>query len=225
MFDSFSKKVLITTVALGALTLGSQASYAADPVSVESGFRPYISVFAGASFMNDVNTVSSGSSPYTARFNTGYIIGGAVGAKWNDMLRTELELSHSSVGARDFSYSGGAFSPASGNLNATYLLANVWLDVPTHSQITPYIGGGIGYGWANANLTFNGNPGYTNGTGGLAWQLGAGVKYSINEHLDFDLGYRYKALDNINFVNAGGTSYFGGNLRSHNIQLGLTYNF
>lgn len=225
MFDLFSKKALISSVALAGLTLGSQASFAADPVASEMGFRPYISVFAGASLMNDVNTVSSSGSPYTARFNTGYIIGGVVGAKWNDMLRTELELSHSNVGARDYSYNGGAFSPASGSLGATYLLANVWLDIPTHSQLTPYIGGGIGYGWANADLKFGKSPGYTNGNGGLAWQLGAGVKYSINEHLDVDLGYRYKALDNIDFVNAGGTSYYGANLRSHNIQLGLTYNF
>lgn len=211
--------------AFGLVSASAMAADVAAPA--DTGFKPYVSVFVGASFLNDVNTVSSHSIPYTARFNMGYILGGAAGVKWNDLLRTEIEFSHNSFGAKDYSSNGKAFIGASGPMSATYLLGNVWLDLPTHSQFTPYIGGGVGYGWANADLTFT-EPkyGYQNGSGNLVWQLGAGVKFSVRDHLDIDLGYRYKALDNINFSNnTSGYTYTGGNLRSHNIELGLTYNF
>ena len=68
--------------------------------------------------------------------------------------------------------------------------------------------------------------GYGSGGSGLAYQLGAGVKFAVSDHVDIDLGYRFKGLSNINFPDRDRHgNYNGATLNSHNIQLGVTYRF
>lgn len=219
-------------VSIAAMELGAQSAVAADmsPPPAGPSYQPYISLFAGASFLNNVDTVfSSSGTPYTVKTNMGYLIGGAVGVDWNNMIRTEIELSHSAWTANSYNASGGAFVPASGNISATYLLGNVWLDIQTQSAFTPYVGGGVGVGWANADVSFNGGTGgYGSGvSSALAYQLGAGVKFAISDQLDLDVGYRYKGLGNIDFNDRSGSGFLfnGARLNSHNVQIGLTYRF
>jgi opacity protein-like surface antigen len=211
---------LLACVSLTAVTLSSQMAAAED-------FKPYVSLFGGASFLNPVNTASTYA--YSVKTNTGYLIGGAVGLKWNDMLRTELELSHGSNNANSFKFNGGAFDPASGPISATYMLGNVWLDIPTQTAFTPYIGGGLGVGWATADVSFNGNIfGYgPNKSGGaLAYQVGAGVKFNVSQNIDLDIGYRFKGLGKTDFYDLDGFGFYKqATLNTHNIQVGLTFNF
>ena len=75
------------------------------------------------------------------------------------------------------------------------ILLNAYYDFDTASAFTPYIGAGIGYGKtkiANANgdnygwfrkNTFS----HTN----IAWQIGAGIAYALNDNVSVDVGYRY----------------------------------
>jgi opacity protein-like surface antigen len=214
---------LLSGIALSMLALAAVPAQA-DDITV----KPYVSVFGGASFLNSVDTGGAPGSFYDVKTNTGYLIGGAVGLKWNDLLRTELELSHGSNNANSYAVNGGAFLPASGPISATYLLGNVWLDIPTQSSFTPYIGGGLGVGWATADVFFQGSPAYgPNASGGaFAYQVGGGVKYTLSPKIDLDIGYRYKSLGKTDFTNrflAG--LYSGAILTSHNVQVGLTFNF
>ena len=225
------KFIVLAASSLSALTLAAAAGLAADAtVAPVSGYMPYVSIFGGASFLNNVNTVSSGAAPYSVKTDTGYLIGGAIGLKWNEMLRTEIELSHMSNNANSYNKNGAPFSPASGPIRQTYLLGNVWLDIPTGSSFTPYAGGGLGVGFADADVTFNGGiAGYGSRTSGasFAYQLGGGIKFSLSEKIDLDLGYRYKGMTNVNFTDNQSNNYEfnGANLNSHNVQLGLTFNF
>ena len=222
---TFSKGIF-ASIAFAALALASPQAGAAD-IDPVTGYPIYISIFGGASFLNDVKTDFYGDQ-YTVKTKAGFLIGGAVGVKWNDIIRTEIELSHSRVQAKSYnSYAGGSFDPASGPIKATYLLGNIWADLNTGSAFTPYVGGGLGFGWASGDTSFNGNNfGYGPGESGLAYQLGAGVKYDMSENISLDLGYRFKGLNDIDFDdNDGGGVYTSGDLRSHNVQLGLTYSF
>ena len=229
MTEIFKKSAILAAVSMVAISLVSASATAADvAASADTGFKPYVSVFAGASFLNDVNTIYDfDSTPYTVKTNAGYLLGGAVGVKWNDLLRTEVELSHNRWNANSFNDSGGSFAPASGPISTTYLLGNIWLDIPTQSAFTPYVGGGLGVGWAWADVSFDGNTyGYGSGGSAMAYQLGAGVKFAVNDQFDIDLGYRFKALSSVNFPDRDGSgNYNGATLNSHNIQLGLTYHF
>ena len=221
---------MLAAVSLSSMTLSAATGLAADAgVAPDSGYRPYVSVFGGASFLNDVNTVSSGGDNYSVKTDTGYLIGGAIGLKWNEILRTEIELSHMSNNANSYHYNGNPFSPASGPIRQTYLLGNVWLDLPTGSSFTPYAGGGLGVGWADADVSFAGNRGYGASTSGtsFAYQVGGGIKFNFSENIDLDLGYRYKGMTNVNFNDNKGNNFEfnGANMNSHNVQLGLTFSF
>ena len=210
---------LITCVSLAAIALAAPAASAAE-------FKPYVSVFGGASLLNDLHISNFGGTNYTWSFNGGYILGGAVGVKWNDLLRTELELSHAVWSANHCTNTGdGCTGGASGNLQATYLLGNVWFDVPTNAMVTPYVGGGLGVGWANANVTPSSGSQLLGGNSGFAFQLGAGLKFAVSESVDIDLGYRFKDITNITFSDQNGNPWSPTNLVSHNFQLGVTLKF
>jgi opacity protein-like surface antigen len=209
---------LLTCVSFTAITLASASVSAADLASVSAGYKPYVSVFGGASLLNSFTV--GGINTYTLNPKVGYILGAAVGVKWNDVLRTELELSHS-VWAID--HATPTYDGASGNINATYLLGNVWADLPTQSAFTPYVGGGLGVGWANADVTIGGHEGLINGNSSLAFQIGAGVKFAASDKVDIDIGYRFKDLTNVVFTDRDNPVNFAPvALTSHNFQIGLT---
>jgi opacity protein-like surface antigen len=222
------KTTLLATVAAASMFLATSQANAADvDVPVADSMSMYVSVFAGASFPKDIKTVFSGT-PYSVDMKTGYLLGGAIGAQITDMVRGEVELSHSSWKAKSYVGSGGSPGTASGSTNATYLLANVWLDMQNSSAFTPYAGGGVGAAWVTGDVNLN-NSGFgpADGRGtNFAFQLGAGVKYAFTDQVSLDLGYRYKSIQNVDFKALDGQADLeNGDVNSHNIQLGLTYNF
>ncbi|WP_378944766.1 outer membrane protein [Mesorhizobium sp. ANAO-SY3R2] len=213
-------------------TLASSA-YAADVQAAE--VMPaqnlwYVSLFGGASFPQDVKT-DYFDGQFDLDLDTGFVIGATVGRRINDTFRVEGELSYARYKAGSATYSWGGYvyapDPASGDLSATYLLANVWADLAHFGQATVYAGGGIGAAYVTADTQFDGRPfGYGKGEWGFAGQLGAGVTYAVAQNIDLDFGYRFKAVSDIDFNdNFGGDPYTGGNLYSHNLQLGITAKF
>jgi opacity protein-like surface antigen len=215
-----SKTVLLASVALVAVAFISTSANAADAMApAKSAF--YVSVFGGASLLNDVSGVYNSTVNIVGRFNTGYLLGGAIGAHISDHFRAEVELSHSSWGLKDASIYGGPFMPASGTANATYLMGNLWYDFSNGSAFTPYVGGGLGAAWSN--LQVNAGPVSSTSTN-LAFQIGVGAKYAISDNIDLDIGYRFKDVQNVNWTEPSGT-LAGVGLVSHNIQAGITFNF
>ncbi len=217
-----SKFILLTSVALAAVAFTYSSASAADPIAPERS-PIYVSVFGGASFLNDVNGFSSGTS-LSVRTNLGYIFGGAIGAHLNDNFRAELELSHASWSVNSISSSGSPFSPAQGQLSATYILGNVWYDFKSESAFTPYIGGGLGVGLPNQDFTANGGVNSDTPVQ-LAFQLGVGAKYALSDKIDLDIGYRFKDIPNFTQKFTGFPDVTGNTFASHNVQIGLTFNF
>ena len=72
-------------------------------------------------------------------FDTGYILAGALGYKWQSGLRTELELGYRKSTVNDFSGAG-----ATGNQRVMGLMGNLLYDFGELGSINPYVGGGIG---------------------------------------------------------------------------------
>ena len=224
------KKSLLAATAIIALSLFAIEACAADvPETEEAGF--YVSLFGGASFLDDVDTEVSLTGyeyDYSVDTKTGYLLGGAIGMRvWNP-LRAEVELSYARWKAKSYEYEGSLTYDASGHLSATYLLGNLWIDIPTESALTPYVGGGAGVAWVDADTSFNGTAlGYGDGQAGFTFQLGAGVKFDLTDWVALDVGYRFKGVLDIDFEDAGGTpaDFKGGDLYSHNVQGGLVFRF
>ena len=219
------KSLLLAAVALSAMVLATQSSYAADPIAPDSGYRPYVSVFGGAALLaSDSHFYSTSSSQYGhMTHKVGYLLGGAIGVEWSNHLRTELELSHSEIANdRLFSSSSPNNFADTGKVSSTYLLGNVWYDIHNSSNFVPYLGGGLGVGWANVTTNF---ATFSQGAA-PAFQLGVGVKFNVNEHVAIDVGYRFKDIINLNPTSDDPAfSWDDKSLASHNFQIGLTYQF
>jgi hypothetical protein len=109
----------------------------AAPEASAGGYKPYVSVFGGGSFLTKDPHLAynSGSTVATTNLmmnNPGYIIGGAVGVDWGNQIRTELELSHARWSSDKLSYhnttdgssSHSGTAGVTSNMTATYLLGN-----------------------------------------------------------------------------------------------------
>jgi opacity protein-like surface antigen len=224
----------LTGVSAIALALGWSSAHAADaivdvPVAQDLW---YVTLFGGASFPNHVKTNYDVSTDYSVDFNTGFVIGGAVGRRINDVFRVEGELSYARYKAGSYkgTYNGVdvfASGDATGNLSATYLLANVWADVAHYGDAKLYVGGGIGAAYVTADTHFSGHDfGYGPGGWGFAGQVGAGVTYALTQNVDLDFGYRFKAITGVDLDdNDGGGTYADAKLYSHNVQVGVTLKF
>jgi opacity protein-like surface antigen len=235
MTNLFKKTGLLVGVSLSVLTLSAEAGFAADPVAPDSGYQPYVSVFGGASLGENVHTVFNPAPGYIqdTKMDVGYLVGAAVGLRWNDFLRSEIEVAYGSNSANHLESAAYGVpypnTPATGTIGAAYLLGNIWADWKNNSPLTPYAGGGVGVAFVkNSGVDFSGIYGFADSNQTrLAWQLGAGIKYDISDSMALDIGYRYLNVNNLYFVNTnlGAGGDFNGNMHTHIVRAGLTFNF
>jgi opacity protein-like surface antigen len=77
----------------------------------------------------------------------------------------------------------GGESPATdGSSTSWSTMANVWRDVPITDHLGVYAGGGVGAVGVHGSTGKSGSD--------LAWQVGGGVTYALNDRLTLDVGYR-----------------------------------
>jgi opacity protein-like surface antigen len=128
--------------------------------------------------------------------DSAFAVGGGVGYKFGDYLRTDLRVDW----AGDYSIGGGA------DLGISSVLGNVYLDFDNSSLITPYVGAGIGYGWTSVS------PGSDDS--GVAYALMAGASVDLSQSLELDVGYRFRDV-----------SVSGKDPYEHQILTGLRFKF
>jgi opacity protein-like surface antigen len=246
------RKLLLGAVASTALCLGAMQVSAADiiePVPEPMGWSWYISVFGGWSHPLDEDLSFEYSTTFSGDVDldpdNGFMAGIALGAHINEWLRGEVEISgawHDVSGEVAFGPNG---SPASttydidGDESALFVLANLWVDIPVGDVFRPYVGGGIGFGLLNLDFDFEDTLGadykvVDDDDWGFAYQLGAGIAFNFATNMAFDIGYRYKVINNAEFdVDDGICALCDASLwdgddkdyRSHNIIAGIRIGF
>lgn len=201
-----------------ALGEGSQILHAGgdDPSDL------YVSLFAGGAATETI--WNYGDYAYSIDHKTGFTIGGAVGTHLAPGLRTELELSYVRSKLDSYSTSDGTSNPAGGHLEQGFLLANIWKDFEL-GMLTPYIGGGLGFGAAHFDNADAGGFDLSDDTGvGLAGQFGFGARMAVSDNLSVDMGYRFKSIVDASII--GGNDWTdNSDVSTHNhiVQLGLNY--
>ena len=192
------KNFMTTTAVLAAMTAATTAN------AQGMGGDFYASVFGGYS-LGDVTTegeLSGYNFDVTAEGESGYILGLTVGTTVAPNIRAEAEVSYAAyaVDTLAISYSGGGYdidaSEADVSTTATYLLANVWYDIPNvagGSGIAPYVGGGVGYGVLTGKVDDGGEVDLFDDAGGIAFQIGAGIQVPVGAGM-IDVGYRFKGV-------------------------------
>ena len=221
------KNLLSTTALLAAITAGDAVS------AQEMAGDWYGSVFGGYSTSSDLETSYTyvGEYTYTAIVtqgtDPGYILGVTVGTSVAPNLRVEAELSYAKYVIGDFnvsaSYGGDTSSyggTSEGEESTTYLLANVWLDLPNMgggALAVPYIGGGLG----GAKVRIVDGVDQTDTV--IAYQIGAGLQFPLGAGM-IDVGYRFKGTGKTEFTIFGDTTEWD-EVYSNNLQVGYVMKF
>ncbi|MDO9083341.1 MAG: outer membrane beta-barrel protein [Humidesulfovibrio sp.] len=167
---------------------------------------------------------------------SGYTIGGAIGYNFAGMglpVRAEAEyLYHNQFKySADNATSGGLTGTFNSKIDIHTVFANFYYDIKTSTAFTPYVGAGLGVAWINQKVTStfrNWAPGTSDGnydTTNFAWNVGAGVGYSLTDNIIIDLGYRYTSFGDAKNVEQGAISFQAKDLKSHEALLGLRYQF
>lgn len=187
----------------------------------------YVSLFGGGVFPIDTH-VSNEASNYLVSFKDGFTVGAAVGADIANKLRGEIELSYMNYNS-DNSDEGGDTEPAPGEVNLTFVMANVWRDFD-FGGFQPYAGLGVGVAVADVDIAMDDSDddNHINDTSlALAGQAGAGIRIPITDNITLDAGYRFKgALAVLTKGDVGDDGSHGSaTYYSHVGQIGLTWGF
>lgn len=187
----------VSAAVISAAILAAAPAFAADlvvdeaaPVDAAAPSSFYATFFAGGALPSSTvqvyeNNIMAGVAAEVS-YGAGYIVGGALGTTVLDNLRGEVEFSV--INSNIDEILGIDITDGVGSMSYN-LLANLWYDVDTGSALTPYLGGGAGFGWDV--ITVDGYDGEINSSGFL-YQLGAGVRFAATDNITLDLGYRYR---------------------------------
>jgi opacity protein-like surface antigen len=181
------------SAASGTLLL-ALASVPAFADGAASGSPWYGGFFAGAAWPSDY--------PPPLKTGTAFLIGGAVGMKFGDNLRAELEVSN--IG--DAAECVGKCIVNTVDIDVLSILGNAWWDIPIDGYVTPYVGAGIGY----AEISIDAGIGGEASDWDFVYQAGAGFRVEIAQNTMLDFGYRFRVLDDADYD-------------AHIGQIGLTF--
>jgi len=242
--------IIMTSLALVA-TLALGTAFAADKggiyVGVKGGYeyKDHTSSGLTDSAAAGVNQNATSWDKWTDK--SGYTIGGAIGYNFAGMglpVRAEAEyLYHDQFKYNANNATGNNAGPGTGvfsaKMNIHTLFANFYYDIKTGTAFTPYVGAGLGVAWIDQKVsglmpsTVAGGSSWaatddkSTTTTNFAWNVGAGVGYSMTDNIIVDLGYRYTDFgDGKKFSNAAGTLNFQvKDITAHEALVGLRYQF
>jgi opacity protein-like surface antigen len=197
--DGFAAWIVAPSIALSfALIFFAVSSAAADN-------DIYIQYSGGATYLPNQNLTAadaSGTDAFGNRFsghansNMGFNVGGAIGMRFYEYFRAELEYVYRENETDKMSIQGELPRDASGHIGLMTVMANGYIDYDLGLKVVPYIGVGIGWGYVDFDNKNHGLPEQVAVEGNdsvFAWSLMAGGSYPVNEVMDISLGYRYIA--------------------------------
>ena len=176
----------------------------------------YLEGGGGLSLIDDTNYTQFGA-PFSFEHKEGYIVSGAVGIQWQNV--------HAEIEGLAFQneynlLSGfGANVPLSGETIVVSALANVYYDFDFGSYWRPFVGGGVGYAkvWVS-DAGVSGVPLADDDERTLAYQLKAGISYSLGNHADLIIGYRYFHTGDLDFADVTGATFSSDGLVTHGVE-------
>lgn len=236
------KTLLLATVATvafamnasaGVLTPYVSAKLSAAKLDVNTSGR---SVYADAMVEKSLKNYDDSKRVWGTSFAAGVSYGLEGGA-----IRTELEWQRNT--AARLHYTDVIYAGADSEVEHTsktkikthaYML-NAYYDFDTCTKFTPYVGAGIGLAKTKiANMEYGGFRWFDKSTEkhtGIAWQIGAGIAYALNDNVSVDVGYRYIDYGKFDVTTSGGRwQGMGFDRTSHEttaneLYAGLRYSF
>jgi len=219
-----------------ALMLSGQA-LAGENLPYYAGIKFGTSVMTADDIENTTDVTNPAQVNEESESDTLGVLGVALGYNWKELsglpLRTEIEYMYRT----DFTYkSDPVFKNAAMptkvdiDLNVQTLLLSLYLDIPTGTALTPFVGGGVGWAFleSDGDATLRGagrQESQNNSETNLAWHLGGGVAYAISDRWTADLAYRYVDFGSMEWGNTSTLGLKTGEITAHEFILGLRYSF
>lgn len=186
----------------------------------------YARVTAGWSIAQDQD-FSTVNGNIDTELDAGYALTAALGHDYGN-LRGEIELSYRENEVDGHKLNGTAVSPSGGESSALALMANGYYDFDTQTQITPYVGAGIGFARVDVkDYSAAGNNDVADGDETVfAYQVIAGLEYPVSPRTSLTGEYRYFATTDVDIdTNLGGARGSDVTFDSHSILLGVKHSF
>ena len=231
------KTLLLATVATvafamnanaGVLTPYVSAKLSAAQLDVNQSSREIMPTQAGAVVTRNFQSYDDSKRVWGTSFAAGVSYGLEGGA-----IRTELEWQRNTAARMnntEATYTGGlGFAETDKTKIKTHAyMLNAYYDFDTCTKFTPYVGAGIGLAKTKiAHAVYDEWKDTVKHTG-IAWQIGAGIAYALNDNVSVDVGYRYidygKFKDSLVHEDLGllRTSY---ETTANELYAGLRYSF
>lgn len=215
-------------------------AFASEGIQTADYGKFYVGLGAGIVIPQDTNVSASGAvnGSGTLSYKNNASIMGMAGYRLNNYLTGEAELAYSSLDYDSVSgtLTGGGLSGSgcvnvNGHVNAIVGLANAIVTPLGNKDISPYLGGGIGF--ANTNSTINSlsSGGVTvadntnNSETNLALDAIAGVNFRIADHFSLGGRYQYLWVNSSTTSSGSGITQKEGNFGAHVLTAQATYNF
>ncbi len=175
----------------------------------------YLGLAAGWSHPeNSTFNYPAGSTSGTINLRDATLVAGSVGFKWPMGFRTELEFSRAAYGVRD-AVINNSLTAEAGHVAEGALFANVAYDFPIAPAWALTIGGGIGAAQISPSIVeFSTGTNVFHDDTAFAYQLIAGVIWSVAPQLDLQLDFRYRGVENTTHLVGEPHNISFGNLNS-----------
>ncbi|WP_447495514.1 outer membrane protein [Escherichia coli] len=183
-----------------------------------------------------------GGDGHNTVFSGGIAFGYDLHPQFSIPVRTELEFY--ARGKADTTYNlykdHAGHSDLKNEVSVNSLMLNAYYDFRNDSAFTPWVSAGIGYARIHQESTGSGSWDYGYGervrysisrsgsADNFAWSIGAGVRYDVTPDIALDLSYRYldAGKSSLYYKDTEGDKYKSEvDVKSHDIMLGMTYNF
>lgn len=229
-----SSRPAFLALAMGLLACASQTSVSAA-ADLPPGFLGKAGDFtlnapeveddapSGWYFRADTGTSSASAATRTGALSfpissdgESWTVGGGIGYRLLPWLRTDFTMDY--MAPFNVAASGGGVRVA-----ATTALASAYWDIATWNGLTPYVGGGLGFGIVSLERDpFLAVGGIHTQDWRFTWELAAGVSWAITPGLSLDLGYRYLAIDMPGVSTQPGTPVVQ-EIDAHQFRIGMRY--
>lgn len=112
--------------------------------------------------------------------------------------------------------SGNTFTFDGSRVRQLSAMANLWLDLPIGTAITPYVGGGLGI----AGFEVDGE-----GKGKFAWQVGAGIAANVSPTTALSLDFRHRQVGRTSIDYDASSGFELGSLKTNTFSVGVRFTF
>lgn len=230
------KKILLTSSILASFNF----SFLAQAETPSKNF--YVKLNTGYSEPKNLNKDFYGSKTHSSS-----IYGLALGYQFNQSFAADISFDYRAKYKNDFNSYLEDFDSDSTwqtNIKSQAIMANIYYNFAHWNNFTPYIAIGAG---VSKNSTSNSNvllhdfiPAtsitlYGDNQIDLAYKVGCGIKYKIQEKFSISLQYQFVNLGKIKtsgiFAAPNGANHFDNSLiyksqlKAQEVLIGLTYNF